>query len=309
MRLAFAGTPAFARSALQALVSAGHDIALVLTQPDRPSGRGLRLKPSEVKAFAIEHGLRIVQPVGLKDAAAYAPLQQARAEAMVVAAYGLILPPAVLELFPRGCINIHASLLPRWRGAAPIQRAILAGDALTGISIMRMDEGLDTGPIYLQESVAMDARETAQTLHHKLADLGARCIVRALERIEQEGCEAAPQSREGVTYAHKIGKAEALLDWTREAAALDRQVRAFNPFPVASTYYGGELLRVWRAHPVGAGGGTPGLVHALEADALTVECGRGLLCIEELQRAGGRRLAVREFLLGCPISVGDRLGT
>jgi methionyl-tRNA formyltransferase len=308
MRLVFAGTPAFARTALQALLAANHDVALVLTQPDRPSGRGLRLKSSEVKELAMDRGLRVEQPATLRTAQARAPLAAAEALAMVVAAYGLILPPEVLALFPLGCINIHASLLPRWRGAAPIQRAILAGDSHTGISIMHMDAGLDTGPVYLQEAIPIAADDTGSSLHDKLARLGADCIVRALELLPSGSLQPQPQGSDGVTYAHKIEKAEAELDWTRSAHELDRQVRAFNPFPVATTRLRGETLRVWRARPASGAGGTPGLVREVVADALVIECGGGTLHIEELQRAGGRRLGLREFQLGFPIRVGDRLG-
>ena len=308
MRLVFAGTPAFARSALQALLDAGHDIGLVLTQPDRPSGRGLKLRPSEVKALAIERGLQLTQPPTLRDDEALRQLAAAGAQAMVVAAYGLILPRNVLDLFALGCINIHASLLPRWRGAAPIQRAILAGDTRTGISIMHMEAGLDTGPVYLQEAIAIAGDDTAASLHDKLAALGATCIVRALELIQTGSLQAQPQEQAGVTYAHKIEKAEAELDWTRAASELDRQVRAFNPFPVATTRLRGEPLRVWRARPLPGEPGVPGRIRAIEADALIVECGSGALRVEELQRAGGRRLGVRDLLAGFPIVAGERLG-
>jgi methionyl-tRNA formyltransferase len=308
MRLVFAGTPAFARSALEALLEARHDIALVLTQPDRPGGRGLKLRPSEVKALAIERGLQLAQPVTLRGDETRERLAAAGAQAMVVAAYGLILPQGVLDLFALGCINIHASLLPRWRGAAPIQRAILAGDTHTGISIMRMEAGLDTGPVYLQEALPIAGDDTAASLHDKLAALGATCIVRALDLIRSGSLRSQPQELAGVTYAHKIEKAEAELDWRRDAVELDRQVRAFNPFPVATTRLRGEPLRVWRARPLPGAAGTPGLIRAVEPDALVVECGSGLLRIEELQRAGGRRLGVRDLLAGCPIAPGERLG-
>jgi methionyl-tRNA formyltransferase len=309
MRLVFAGTPAFARVALEALIAARHEIALVLTRPDRPAGRGLKLAPSEVKAFALERGLQVHQPASLAAAQARAPLAESGAAAMVVAAYGLILPQAVLDAFALGCINIHASLLPRWRGAAPIERAILAGDSETGVSIMRMDAGLDTGPVYLQERIAIAADDTAGSLHDKLAEAGARCIVRALELIESESLQPVPQPQQGVTYARKIDKAEAQLDWTLSAQELERRIRAFNPFPVASTRLRGEPLRVWRASPVAGDGGAPGLVRAVEDDALVVCCGSGLLRVRELQRPGARRLPVREFLLGCPIVMGERLGS
>ncbi len=308
MRLVFAGTPPFARSALEALLVAGHDIALVLTQPDRPSGRGLKPKPSAVKELAGQRGLPLAQPAALRGEETRQLLSGTGAPAMVVAAYGLILPQVVLDLFPLGCINIHASLLPRWRGAAPIQRAILAGDTHTGISIMRMEAGLDTGPVYFHESMSIEADDTAASLHDKLAARGAACIVRALGLIEAGSAQPQPQPQAGVTYAHKIEKAEAELDWAGDALQLDRQVRAFNPFPVATTRLRGEPLRVWRARPLPGRAGTPGLIRVVEPEGLLVECGSGLLLLEELQRAGGRRLAVRELLAGFRIAPGERLG-
>ena len=308
MRLVFAGTPAFARTALQALLDAGHDVCLVLTQPDRPGGRGLKLRPSEVKALAVERGLRLAQPVGLRGDEVRQQLAATGAQVMVVAAYGLILPQAVLDTFTLGCINIHASLLPRWRGAAPIQHAILAGDSHTGISIMRMEAGLDTGPVYLQEAIPIAADDTAASLHDKLATLGAACVVRALESIAGGSAHAQPQVQAGVTYAHKIEKAHAELDWTREAAELDCRIRAFNPFPVAATHLRGETLRVWRARPLAGVATVPGRIQAVETNALLVECGSGLLRIEEMQRAGGRRLPVRDLLAGFPIAPGERFG-
>jgi methionyl-tRNA formyltransferase len=306
MRLVFAGTPAFARSALEALLAAGHDVALVLTQPDRPRGRGLRLIASEVKAFALGRGLPVVQPSTLRTSEAREPLASTEAQAMVVAAYGLILPAEALGMFPLGCINIHASLLPRWRGAAPIQRAILSGDAQTGVSIMHMEAGLDTGPVYLREAIPIAGDDTTASLQTKLAALGASCIVRALDLVAA-GATPQPQDPEGVTYARKIEKAEAALDWTRDARELDCQVRAFNPFPVATMQVRGEALRIWRARAVAGMTDTPGLIRRVEADALVVECGTGLLCIEELQRAGGRRLGVRDLVSGFPIHPGERV--
>ncbi len=308
MRLVFAGTPPFARSALEALLAAGHDIALVLTQPDRPSGRGLKPKPSAVKELAGQRGLPLAQPAALRGEETRQLLSGTGAPAMVVAAYGLSLPQLVLDLCPLGCINIHASLLPRWRGAAPIQRAILAGDTHTGISIMRMEAGLDTGPVYFHESISIAPDDTAASLHDRLAALGAACIVRALGLIEAGSAQPQPQPQAGLTYAHKIEKAEAELDWAGDALQLDRQVRAFNPFPVATTRLRGEPLRVWRARPLPGRAGTPGLIRVVEPEGLLVECGSGLLLLEELQRAGGRRLAVRELLAGFRIAPGERLG-
>ena len=304
MKLIFAGTPEFAAQALAALITAGHQLALVLTQPDRPSGRGMALRPSPVKALALEHGIEVFQPPTLRDAAAQARLQAVGADAMIVAAYGLILPQAVLDLPRFGCINIHASLLPRWRGAAPIQRAILAGDAESGVCIMQMEAGLDTGPILLQEAVIIDACETTASLHDKLAHCGAELIVRALARLP---LPAKPQPSAGVTYAHKIDKAEASIDWQQSASHIDRQIRAFNPFPGAQTTLAGQRLKLWQARPH-AGQGEPGRVLAIERDAIIVACGEGALALSELQKAGGKRLPAREFLAGHPLQPGDRLG-
>jgi methionyl-tRNA formyltransferase len=308
MRIVFAGTPAFAANALQALIGAGYEIALVLTRPDRPAGRGLRLAASEVKQVAEQARLPLLQPQTLKDAQLQSRLHAAGAQAMVVAAYGLILPRAVLELFPAGCINIHASLLPRWRGAAPIQRAILAGDSETGISIMRMEEGLDSGPVYLMRPMPIDAEDTAGTVHYKLAALGARCIVEAFPAIADGTLEAVPQSEAGATYAHKIGKDEAAIDWRREAVEVDRQVRAFNPFPGAYSTLHGGALKVWRATVVPGSPVPPGTIVRADAQGIDVACGNGALRATELQRAGGKRLAATDLLRGLPLAAGERFG-
>jgi len=308
MRIVFAGTPAFAASALQALIGAGHEIALVLTRPDRPAGRGLKLAAGEVKQLAERARLPLLQPQTLKDEQLLARLHAAGAQAMVVAAYGLILPRAVLELFPLGCINIHASLLPRWRGAAPIQRAILAGDNDTGISIMRMEEGLDTGPVYLMKSITIAAQDTAGTLHDKLAVLGARCIAEALPAIADGTLEAMPQSEAGVTYAPKIAKEEAAIDWRLAAVDIDRKVRAFNPFPGAHSMLRGEPLKLWRVAVVSGSPAVPGTILHADAQGIVVACGNGTLCATELQRAGGRRLAAADFLHGVSLAAGERLG-
>ncbi len=308
MRLLFAGTPAFAESALRALLEAGHEVAMVLTQPDRPAGRGLRLRPSEVKALASARGLRLAQPTMLKSDEALRGLQSARAQVMVVAAYGLILPPPILELFPFGCINIHASVLPRWRGAAPIERAILAGDRETGISIMRMEAGLDTGPVYLARSLIIEPEDTAGLLRDKLAALGGRCIVQVLAELEADQIQAVPQPDHGVTYANKIQKHEAIIDWSHAAAQIERQVRAFNPFPVASTSLRGALLRVWRASAVVQRQDTPGRVIETSDAGILVGCGSGALLLQELQRAGGRPLPAADFLRGIPLAPGEILG-
>jgi methionyl-tRNA formyltransferase len=306
MKIIFAGTPDFAAAALEALHAAGHDIALVLTQPDRPAGRGLQPQPSAVKALAERLGLAVAQPRTLREPAAVAQLAARAADVMVVAAYGLILPPAVLALPRRGCINIHASLLPRWRGAAPIQRAILAGDRETGITIMVMDEGLDTGPMLLRESTAIQPTDTAQTLHDRLAALGARLIVRALA---DDTLQPIPQDEAGATYAAKIDKREARLDFHASAELNNRKVRAFNPAPGAATSYGDLALKVWAAEVVAAPSQPPGTVCAADANGITVACGEGALRITELQRAGGRRVPAGAFLAGCRIRLGERLGS
>lgn len=308
MKVAFAGTPEFARVALEAIVAAGHAVPLVLTQPDRPAGRGLKLQPSPVKAFALAHALPVAQPRSLRldgkypddAAAARAMLEAAAPDVMVVAAYGLILPPWVLTLPREGCLNIHGSLLPRWRGAAPIQRAIEAGDAQTGITIMQMDAGLDTGPMRLAQALPIAADDTTATLHDRLAALGAELVVQALARLPALPLD--PQPAEGATYAHKIEKAEGAIDWTLPAAVLERRVRAFDPFPGCSFDLDGLGVKLWRARPV-AGRGAPGTV--LEADGrLVVACGDGALELLTLQAPGGRRVAVSDFLHGHPVTAG-----
>ncbi len=301
MRVIFAGTPEFAAQALQAIVAAGHDVVLVLTQPDRPAGRGMTLQPSPVKKLALEKGIEVFQPLTLKDAEAQAKLAEFGADVMVVAAYGLILPQAVLDLPRFGCLNIHASLLPRWRGAAPIQRALLAGDAETGVCIMQMEAGLDTGPVLLRDAFPIAADDTSATLHDRLAALGARLVVDALGKLP---LPAATQPVDGVTYAQKIGKAEALIDWSLSAAELDRHIRAFNPFPGAQARFGGQTVKLWRAVPV-AGAGEKGQILQVDRNSIVVACGSGALAVSELQKAGGKRLPVRDFLAGHPLKVGD----
>ena len=305
MSIVFAGTPEFAAAALSALHAAGYEVPLVLTQPDRPAGRGLRQLASAVKGLALELGLPLRQPPTLKDPRVIGELEALRPEAMVVAAYGLILPPSVLAIPRRGCINIHATLLPRWRGAAPIQRAILAGDSQTGISIMQMDEGLDTGPVLLSDAVPIEPDDTAQSLHGRLAALGARLIVRALA----ESRVAKPQDPALATYAGKIDKHEARIDWNEPAQVLSRKVRAFNPAPGAVTAHRGSALKVWHAMPGEGASAAPGTVVSTHAAALSVACGEGtVLRVTELQRAGGRRLSTAAFLAGSPIEPGERLG-
>ena len=315
MKVAFAGTPEFARVALGSLQAAGFDVVLVLTQPDRPAGRGMKLHPSPVKAWALEHGVPVAQPRSLRldgkyvhDAlAAQHELVAVQADVMVVAAYGLILPAWVLALPRLGCLNIHASLLPRWRGAAPIHRAIEAGDAQTGITIMQMDAGLDTGAMLMQETVPITAADSTATLHDRLAALGGRLVVEALEHAARGGLVATPQPEAGVIYAHKIEKSEALIDWRQSAAVIERRLRAFDPFPGASTELVGLGIKCWRAE-VSAGQGPPGQVLVVEEAGITVACGEGVLRLTELQRPGGKRLSARQFLQGTPIDVGSMFG-
>lgn len=311
MRLIFAGTPEFAAVALERLHAAGVEIALVLTQPDRPAGRGLKLSPSPVKQFALMHGIAVAQPRSLRldgkfteDAhAAQQALIEARADVMVVAAYGLILPQWVLDLPPRGCLNIHGSLLPRWRGAAPIHRAIEAGDARTGITIMQMDAGLDTGDMLLAEAVDIRADDTTGSLHDRLAVLGGRLIVEALELAAGAGLRAMPQPLEGVTYAHKIAKDEATIDWTQSAVQIERRLRAFDPFPGASTQIADETVKIWRAELVDLQG-VPGTVLAVDAVGPVLACGEQALRLLELQRPGGKRMSARAYLQARPLVPG-----
>jgi len=301
MRIIFAGTPEFAALALRAIVEAGHDVALVLTQPDRPAGRGMALQPSPVKRLALELGIAVFQPPTLKVTVAQDRVAAANADVMVVAAYGLILPQSVLDMPRFGCINIHASLLPRWRGAAPIQRALLAGDSETGVCIMQVEAGLDTGPVLLSASTPITAVDTAATLHDRLAGIGARLVVEALAGLP---LPARPQPAAGVTYAHKIAKTEATIDWSKSARELDRQIRGFNPFPGAQAQFGGQTVKIWRAEPV-AGDGEKGRILSVDRNSIVVACGSGALAISELQKAGGKRLQVREFLAGHPLKPGD----
>ena len=318
MRLIFAGTPEFAREAMVALHAAGHEIVLVLTQPDRPAGRGMKLQASPVKQWALEHQVPVAQPRSLRldgkypedAAAARDTLLAAKADAMIVAAYGLILPQWTLDLPPRGCLNIHASLLPRWRGAAPIHRAIEAGDKQTGITIMQMDAGLDTGDMLLVRNEAILPTDTTAVLHDRLATLGGEAIVQALAGIDQ--LQRQPQPSEGVNYAHKIEKTEAALDWTLSAELLARRIRAFDPFPgmtvPLTTEAGTETLKLWQAvaEPLQAVA-EPGTVVQADAAGVRVACGQGQLCLTQLQRPGGKRLSAADFLRGCPLKAGQRL--
>ena len=316
MRVIFAGTPEFARVALERLLKAGFDVPLVLTQPDRPAGRGMKLQASPVKQRALEHGIAVAQPLSLRldgkypedAAAARQALLDANADVMVVAAYGLILPQWVLDLPPKGCLNIHASLLPRWRGAAPIHRAIEAGDAQTGVTIMQMDIGLDTGDMCLIERLPITATDTTASIHDKLADLGGRMIVEALEMSACGGLPRTPQPAEGVTYAHKIEKSESWMDWRLSAIELDRRLRAFNPFPGGATQCGAEVIKLWAATPEAySGNAQPGTVLAADADGVLVACATGALRLMQLQRAGGKRLSAADFLRGFELPAGTLL--
>ena len=309
LRVVFAGTPEFARAALEAIATAGFNIVGVLTRPDRPAGRGLRAQSSPVKAWALANGLAVDQPQSLRAEAAQARLAALLPDVMVVAAYGLILPQAVLDLPRCGCLNIHASLLPRWRGAAPIHRAIEAGDLLSGITIMRMDAGLDTGPIVSVHPEPIGPTDTTGTLHDRLALIGATAIVAALNRLHAgERLDGTVQPAEGVTYADKIRRDEAQIDWREPADVIARRIRAFDPFPIATLQLGGEPLKVWRAHGDARGMfASPGTVLRAGPDGLDIACGSGRLGVFELQRAGGRRLPVDRFLQGYPIAPGTVL--
>lgn len=316
MRVIYAGTPEFAAVALKQIIQAGHEIVLVLTQPDRAAGRGMKLQASPVKQLALQHDIQVAQPMSLRldgkypqDAQqAQQAILQAHADVMVVAAYGLILPQWVLDAPPQGCFNIHASLLPRWRGAAPIHRAIESGDAQTGVTIMQMDAGLDTGDMLLQQALDIQAQDTTATLHDKLAQLGGEMIVQALQQMGS--LKRTPQPEQGVNYAHKIEKNEATIDWSQSAQVIARRVRAFNPFPGANCHANDEVVKVWQATPLTSThpSGEPGEVIASNDHGIEVQCGQDtVLCLQQLQRAGGKRLAVSDFLRGFSLPVGMRL--
>ncbi|MFG5778516.1 methionyl-tRNA formyltransferase [Comamonas sp. J-3] len=319
MKVVFAGTPDFARVALERLLAAGFEVPLVLTQPDRPAGRGMKLQASPVKQCAQAHGIVVSQPHSLRldgkypeeAAAAREALLAVQPDVMVVAAYGLILPQWVLDLPAKGCLNIHASLLPRWRGAAPIHRAIEAGDAQTGVTIMQMDIGLDTGDMCLIERLPITATDTTASLHDKLAELGGRMVVEALELSACGGLSRTPQPAEGVTYAHKIEKAESTVNWADSAEQIDRRIRAFNPFPAASTRIGDEVVKLWVAQidsAARAADAQPGQILSATDAGVVVACGEGALRITELQRPGGKRLAAADFLRGHALQAGQILG-
>jgi methionyl-tRNA formyltransferase len=319
MRIIFAGTPEFARVALAQLHAAGFDIPLVLTQPDRPAGRGMKLQASAVKQFALENNIPVAQPRSLRldgkspeDAAAARDAMQAvQADVMVVAAYGLILPQWVLDLPRLGCLNIHASLLPRWRGAAPIHRAIEAGDTETGITVMQMDAGLDTGDMLLAGKLAITPEDTTGSLHDKLAALGGRLIVEALELAASGGLRPVRQPEAGVSYAHKIDKQEAVVDWSLSAEAIGRRIRAFDPFPGACSWLGGELIKLWD-YEIDSDKFSPdkgcGTILSASATGVQVACGQGVLRLTSLQRTGGKRLGVADFLRGFALAPGMVFG-
>ena len=314
LRVVFAGTPEFAAAALAKILAAGHTVPLVLTQPDRPAGRGMKLQTSAVKQLALQHSIPVSQPLSLRldgkypddAAAAQAAIAEAKADVMVVAAYGLILPQWTLDAPRLGCLNIHASLLPRWRGAAPIHRAIEAGDAQTGVVIMQMDPGLDTGDMLLTDVLDIAADDTTASLHDRLAEMGGALVVRALADAQAGKLQAVKQPEAGITYAHKIEKAEAAVDWQQSAETIGRRVRAFNPFPAASAQLGADVIKLWRATVENTAHHIPvGAVLSADEHGVRVACGEGVLCVTELQRAGGKRLNAADFLRGFPLTAGQ----
>lgn len=294
MRIVFAGTPEFATQHLQALLDAGREIVAVYTQPDRPAGRGQKLMPSPVKQLALQHGIAVYQPQTLRDPAAQAELAALTPDLMVVVAYGLILPQVVLDTPRLGCINSHASLLPRWRGAAPIQRAIEAGDASSGVTVMQMEAGLDTGPMLLKVTTTITAEDTGGSLHDRLATLGSQAVVEAVTKLAAGELRGEVQDDSLATYAHKLNKDEARLDWSRPAVELERLVRAFNPWPICHSTLNGEPLKVLAAQ-LGEGKGAPGTVLAADKSGLTVACGEGALRLTRLQLPGGKPLSFADL--------------
>lgn len=299
MRILFCGTPEFSVPPLQQLHAAGHEIIAVFTQPDKARGRGQQQQKTPVKQAAENLGITVHQPVGMKDADTRALIAGYQADLMVVVAYGVIIPPAVLELPRLGCWNIHASLLPRWRGAAPIHRAILAGDKETGVCIMQMEAGLDTGPVYLCEKTPIDSQDTAGTLHDRLSEMGARTIVKAVQMAEEKMLPAAQKQDDNLaTYAHKLHKSESAINWQQPAAVIERQIRAFNPWPGSQTKIQGETLKIWHAQVIEHDHShiTPGdIVHA-DAESLVIQCGKNRLSLGEVQRAGKKRMAIGPFM-------------
>jgi methionyl-tRNA formyltransferase len=304
MKIIFAGTPQFAATALAALHK-GHQIIAVLTQPDRPAGRGMRLVASPVKQFALQHGLKVLQPENLKTGSVQQSIAALNADVMVVAAYGLILPKAVLQLPRYGCLNIHASLLPRWRGAAPIQRAILAGDKETGITIMQMDEGLDTGDMLLRHVCPIETNDTARSLQDKLAEMGAGSILETLRLLKANLLTPVKQDNDAASYAPKLTKGEARIEWRQDARQIERAVRAYNPFPVCHARLNGVAIKIWQAALCTDKRGDPGRVIEVNKRGITVACGNGALRLEVLQRPGGKAQPAEQFLQAVPVEVGD----
>jgi methionyl-tRNA formyltransferase len=308
MKIIFAGTPEFAVPALAALIQAGHQIVMILTQPDRPAGRGMKFKASPVKVLATEHQLNVFQPESLKSTEVQAQIAEVNADVMIVAAYGLIIPTSVLNMPRLGCYNIHASLLPRWRGAAPIHRSILAGDQETGVTIMEVVPALDAGAMVSKGALPILSTDTTQTLHDALSELGAKLMAEAVQTLENKGQLAAtPQDESLVTYAHKLEKSEAAIDWNKSAVEISRQVRAFNPFPVAQSLLKNEVCRIWMATALD-GNAKPGEVVSVQ-DGVSVGCGAGILHITELQAPGGKRLPAQAFVQGHHLKVGDYFHT
>ena len=305
MKIIFAGTPQFAAQALEALITEGHEIALVLTQPDRRAGRGMKLNVSAVKLLAQKHKITLLQPHSLKQPEVHEQLNKTCADVMVVAAYGLILPSIILNTPRLGCINIHASLLPRWRGAAPIQRAILAGEKETGITIMQMDHGLDTGDILLQRSASILHNDNANTLYDKLATLGASCIVRTLNLLKNEKITAVPQTKKNASYASKLEKIEAKINWQLNAEEISYAVRAFNPYPVAHSVIDGFPLKIFQARTITNVIGSPGEILSTEQEGIVVACGKDALMLEIVQKPGGKKLSAAEFLAGHSLKPGN----
>ncbi|MDT8386910.1 MAG: methionyl-tRNA formyltransferase [Thiogranum sp.] len=301
MRVVFAGTPAFSAPVLQALLDSEHAVVGVYTQPDRPAGRGRKLTTGPVRQLALRSGIPVFQPVSLRDPQVLEQLAALKPDLMVVVAFGLLLPKAVLDLPRLGCVNLHASLLPRWRGAAPIQRAILAGDRETGICLMQMEAGLDTGPVLAEVHTRIQPRETAGSLHDRLSGLAAELLAAKLSSLEQGNLPAHPQDDTRATYAAKLEKSEALLDWTQTAVQLERQVLAFNPWPVAQTHYHEEVLRVWDAEAIEGQDVAPGTVIATGKTGIDVACGGGGLRLLELQLPGGKRMKAHEFINARPV--------
>lgn len=311
MNLVFAGTPEFAVHALSALLDAGHAVRAVYTQPDRPAGRGRKLGVSAVKQAALARGLEIRQPLTLKSEEEVQALKSLKPDALIVIAYGLILPAGILAIPRFGCINVHASLLPRWRGAAPIQRAIEAGDEMTGVTIMQMDAGLDTGAMLALAATPIRAQDTSATLHDRLAEIGAPLLVSTLARLERGDITPQAQENADATYARKLSKDEARIDWRAEAALIARRIRAFNPWPVAHTTIDGQVLRLWNATEVSKGAATqaPGTILGSDTQAILVQCGHGVIGLTQLQAEGGKVLNATAFFNGRQLPPGTRLGT